>query len=82
MSIKQSLIWYVNKLDLVLIWSVNKVVFLIYLFVIVKLQYHSNSVTLKVSQEMIIKIHREAHIMSIPELARLVKETETTTVTL
>ncbi|CAF1787092.1 unnamed protein product [Brassica oleracea var. botrytis] len=36
----------------------------------------SNSVTLKVSQEMINKMHQEADTIWIPELARLMKETK------
>ncbi|KAG7550291.1 FAD/NAD(P)-binding domain superfamily [Arabidopsis thaliana x Arabidopsis arenosa] len=36
----------------------------------------SNSVTLKVSQEMINKMHQEAETIWIPELARLMRETK------
>lgn len=40
-----------------------------------KLQKQNNSVTLKVSEEMIKKMHQEADNVWIPELARLMKET-------
>lgn len=52
------------------------VVFLILFVVVMKLQYQSNSVTLKVSQEMINKMHQEAETIWIPELARLLRETK------
>ena len=47
-----------------------------FLFTFYCLQYQSNSVTLKVSQEMINKMHQEADTIWIPELARLMKETK------